>query len=387
MTSASLVSVDLIGVAADAPATHADLAHRVGRARWLPSRDPRSRRRIWLAVVAALVALAAAGAPLADEDSFGDLVRSMRSVAGGVGAVRWQFLPILGFVAALHYGFAAVALRAASGARLPLGATTLAQLAASTANRLTPAGLGGAAVNVRYLTRRGTGAAPAVSAVAALGVLGAVADLLLIVLLVVAGSWVGLSGGNAELTSLGGHLTHFLTLPKLSTSTVAVVGAIAVVVILAVILRLKLRRRHDAFSMASRLRSVQRAVIDTLRHLADLLHRPRDLATLLVASSGTTLMMGLAFAVSVSAIPGSTGGSSTGVILVAYLLGAAAGSAVPSPSGIGSTEATLVAALVIAHVPAAHALQSVLLFRLVSFWAPAIAGLPAARVLRARGAL
>jgi uncharacterized membrane protein YbhN (UPF0104 family) len=39
------------------------------------------------------------------------------------------------------------------------------------------------------------------------------------------------------------------------------------------------------------------------------------------------------------------------------------------------------------NVPVAHALQSVLLFRLIVFWSPAVLGLGAARMLRQRGAL
>lgn len=372
-------------VAATAPDTAARaMPHAVVARRRRLSR--RGRPRVWWAVVAAVVGLAAAGAPLADEDSFGDLVDSLRSVAGGFGAVRWQFLPLLAVIAAVHYGLAAVALRAAAGARMPLAMTTLAQLAASTANRLTPAGLGGAAVNVRYLTRRGTGMSAAISAVAALGVLGAVADLLLLGLLVGAGGWVGLGGAGREMSSLGGRLSRVVAIPTFSVTTYAVILAVVVGIAAPALVGWSRRRRSASRSERGR-RSLVTGVVDALRHVADVIRRPRDLVVLMTASAGTTLMMGLAFAFSVSAIPGASPGTHVGLIICAYLLGAAAGNAVPTPAGVGSTEAALVAALVVAHVPASHALQSVLLFRLVTFWAPALAGLPAARALRMRGCL
>ena len=55
----------------------------------------------------------------------------------------------------------------------------MAQLAATAANRITPLGLGGAAVNIRSLTRRGPDLPGAVAAVASLAILGALADVLL----------------------------------------------------------------------------------------------------------------------------------------------------------------------------------------------------------------
>ena len=53
-----------------------------------------------------------------------------------------------------------------------VGEVLLVQLAASAANRLTPAGLGGSAVTARYYTRRGLDGPAAVGAVAALGAVG-----------------------------------------------------------------------------------------------------------------------------------------------------------------------------------------------------------------------
>ncbi|MFC7563413.1 lysylphosphatidylglycerol synthase domain-containing protein [Actinomadura namibiensis] len=68
--------------------------------------------------------------------------------------------------------------------------------------------------------------------------------------------------------------------------------------------------------------------------------------------------------------------------LTAYLVGAAAAAAVPSPGGVGSTEAALTGALIALGVTAAPALQTVLLFRAITFWAPVPIGLLTSRTLR-----
>ncbi|KAB2362930.1 hypothetical protein F9B16_44005, partial [Actinomadura montaniterrae] len=79
----------------------------------------------------------------------------LRAALAAVGDMRWGFLPLLLVPAVLHYVFAAIALRGASGRTLPLRETTLAQFTAAAANRVTPGGVGAAAVNTRYLVCRG----------------------------------------------------------------------------------------------------------------------------------------------------------------------------------------------------------------------------------------
>ena len=69
------------------------------------------------------------------------------------------------------------------------------------------------------------------------------------------------------------------------------------------------------------------------------------------------------------------------------MIGAAAGTAVPVPAGLGSTEAALIGVLMTAHVPAANAVRQVLIFRLITFWAPAIVGVLASRYLYRRRAI
>lgn len=138
--------------------------------------------------------------------------------------------------------------------------------------------------------------------------------------------------------------------------------------------------------MPSRVVNVLQGAVADGRHVAHFVHRPRDLAVLLGASGATTLILGVALAVSVHAVSGGRR-SDSATLLIAYLAGAAAASAVPVPAGLGSTEAHLIAAVVSARVPVTQAVDAVLLFRAVTFWAPAPLGLVLTRILRRRGAL
>jgi uncharacterized membrane protein YbhN (UPF0104 family) len=297
-----------------------------------------------------------------------------------------QVLPLVATLAGAHYVLAALALRSAAGAPLRLRETTLVQFAATAANRLTPAGLGGAVVNVRFLARRGLTRARAIGAVACLGGLGAVADVLLLVIVLLVGKWVGIAGGTHELSALasgvGRLVSRLAHLPR-PVLAVAVLAALAVAAAVRRLLRPRRRNRdhaghgHDG--------GVSTSIADAARHAAALARRPRDLALLLAASAGTTFVLGMAYALCAIAVAGV--GHSMGALLVAYLVGAGAAAAVPVPAGMGSTEAALTAALVTARIQPADAIQAVLLFRAITFWAPVPVGAVGARVLRRRRAI
>ncbi|WP_396450295.1 lysylphosphatidylglycerol synthase domain-containing protein [Actinomadura sp.] len=284
----------------------------------------------------------------------------LRPAASALGAMRWEFLPALVLLSLLHYVCSALALRGAAGRPLPLATTTLAQFAASAANRITPGGLGAVAVNTRYLVCRGLPLPRAVVAVAVLQVAGVPADLLLL------GAVLGLGGGNGRmLDALGEHAAHAAglvpPLPLLVAGGVLLPAAV-------------LWGRRAARSAA-----VGRA----LAGFADLCRRPRDLLLTLAASAGTTFALAVAFALCVLAVPATAvGPADLLALLAAYLVGAAAGAAVPLPGGVGSTETALVAALAALGVEAGPALHAVLLFRAVTFWAPVPLGLLACRTLR-----
>lgn len=287
-----------------------------------------------------------------------------------------MFLPALIALAASHYVLAAIALRAVAGRRLPMRDTVLTQFTAAAANRVTPGGLGGSAVNVRFLTCQGIPVRTAITAVAAMHVLGGLAD---VPMIAATSPW---AGGQVL-----ARLEEAATGPR-------VLGVVAVVVIAALgwlYVRRPHRRRARRDDGARREdgggheedgggpREGGGRWADTWTGVAQLVRRPRDLLVMMVASAATTLMMGVAFALSVLAVPGAAEPEQAGLLIVAYLIGGSVSGLVPIPAGVGSTEAVLIAALVALDVATGPAVQSVLLFRIITHWAPAPIGVLAAR--------
>jgi uncharacterized membrane protein YbhN (UPF0104 family) len=251
-------------------------------------------------------------------------------------------------------------------------------LVATVANRVTPTGLGGAAVNSRYLSRRGLAVPEALAAVAGLTLFGAVADALAFGGLLLVGAPLGLHGFGGELQALSVRL-HQVSAPLLAAPwriAVLTAGLVALSWIVSRSVRATGRRGRITVALAR-----------AGRRTTGLLRRPGDLAVLLAASAGTTVVLALALAVSVAAVAGGGATRDLGGLLAGYMVGSAVGSAVPVPAGIGTTEAAIVGTVVLAHVGLGQAVAAVLLFRLVTFWAPVPFGLLVAPLLRRTGAL
>ncbi len=342
-----------------------------------------------VAFAAAVLCLTAGvlGEPVADELDLAELGHSLAAVVSAthLGAisrsVRVPYLPVLATLAVLHYVAAAAAVRAVAGLRGRAGEIGLVQLAAAAANRITPVGLGAGAVNVRYLCRRGSSPAQAIGAVAALGVLGAAADL--VVTLAV---WLADQGKSASSRSATGLLRLRLAHALRGFSPAPLLRPVVLVVLAGLLLGLwQLRRTRT--STAARSRRLTESARQAAALALALRRRPMALLVLMVSSGATTAILAVAFVVSVHAVAG--GHATTGIttLLLLFLVSSAAASSVPTPAGIGATEGALVAVLLLAHDTTAHALQAVILFRLVTFWAPVPLGLLAARALRRRGML
>ncbi|WP_067828836.1 lysylphosphatidylglycerol synthase transmembrane domain-containing protein [Actinomadura kijaniata] len=312
------------------------------------ARRPRARRTLTAALLLAALATAA-------------LLIPTHTLATAFRDTRWEYVPALAALSVLHYVFAALALRGASGRALPLLPTTMAQFTAAAANRLTPGGLGAIAVNTRYLVCHGLPLTRAAVAVAVMQVAGAPADLILLLLI------LGVDPDDRALHTMGDHAARALTF--LPPEPLLAAGAILLA----------------AAALWGRRAARSAAVTRALAGLRDLAHRPRDLLLTVTASAATTFVLGLAFALSALAVPGTGAGPGDVLpFLTAYLVGAAAAAAVPSPGGVGSTEAALTGALIALGVTAAPALQAVLLFRAITFWAPVPIGLLTSRTLRRR---
>ena len=338
---------------------------------WLRRLQNRPGGGVLVGVALLLLVSAILSAQAVDTDTGYDLLGLGRAVGVDLARLRWQFTAAVVALAGLHYGATALATRAASGLQLPFGETILVQLAASAANRLSPAGIGGAAVNGRYFVKRGLPVAGAVGAVIALNALGAVADLIVLAVLVLVGRQLGLSGAPTEITLLTSKLAAVVG-PLHAWWTWLAISAIVLVALTA--FRLSGQR---LVGVGHRLWSP----------ITTLCHRPRSFVTLLSASGSTTLILAFAFVLSVPMVPGPPAHVGAGALLVGFMLGSAVGNAVPVPAGIGSTETALVTVLVSSGIPVPHAVEVVVIYRIITFWSPAAIGLLAARRLRRTGAL
>jgi uncharacterized membrane protein YbhN (UPF0104 family) len=259
-------------------------------------------------------------------------------------------------LSALTYVAAALSLSGFVPGRLNFIRTMLAQLAGSFVTLVTPAAVGGAAVNVRYLQRNKV--PPAVAA-ASVGVVQVVAFVLHIVLLVI---FVAITGARSH--SLRPPTWVYFVIAGL---LVAALGVAAV----------PQGRRLLRARLAPALGQV-------LPRLLEVLQQPRKLAE----GIGGALMLTACYILCLDACVRAFGGSlALTSAAVVYLTGSALGSLVPTPGGLGAVEAALAAGLTATGMAAATAVSAVLLFRLLTFWLPVPAGWAAFTYLRRRQAL
>ena len=101
-------------------------------------------------------------------------------------SAHWIWLPVVIAFSALTYLASAISLLGSVTVRLPVWPTVLAQGASSFINRVSPANVGGMALNVRYLQK--TGVEPSAGA-AAVGVNALAGAIVHVVLLVIFLSW------------------------------------------------------------------------------------------------------------------------------------------------------------------------------------------------------
>ena len=256
----------------------------------------------------------------------------------------------------LTYVAAALSLSGFVPGRLNFIRTMLAQLAGSFVTLVTPAAVGGAALNVRYLQRNKV---PAAVAAASVGVVQVVAFVLHISLLVI---FVAITGARS----------HSLRPPTWAYFVIA-----GLVVAALVVAALPQGRRLLRARLAPALGQV-------LPRLLEVVQQPRKLAEGIGGALMLTLCYILALDACVRAFGGSLALTSAAVV---YLTGSALGSVVPTPGGLGAVEAALAAGLTATGMAAATAVSAVLLFRLLTFWLPVPLGSVAFSYLRRRQAL
>ena len=316
--------------------TRAAAAAASGREDQELARIQRVRPRTLLAIAAA------AGA-------FYYLLPQLAQVPGSWQAILsadWAWLPLIIALSALTYLASAVALMGAVLPRIRFWPTVLAQAASSFVNRVSPANVGGMALNARYLQKSGVETSAGVAAVGVNSVVGAIVHL---VLMVVFFTWAGRG------------LAKAFKLP--STSKLLLILAV-VMAVAGIVLATRPGRRFAAGKLIPGLKSAAAS----LRRVAQ---NPGKMIMLFGGSALITLAYIGALAASVQAF-----GGGPGIILIGavYLAAAAIAAAAPSPGGLGAIEAALVAGLTGVGMQAGPALSAVLLYRLATYWLPVAPG-------------
>jgi glycosyltransferase 2 family protein len=294
---------------------------------------PVQLERIRARTLVTLVASVAAVYLLAGELAQASLGRLLRSADW-----RWGLAALA--LSVLTYVGAALSVSGFVAQRLGFIRTMLVQLASSFVTLVTPAAVGGVALNVRFLQRRKI---PSPVAVASIAVSQVVALTLHILLLAVFGAIAG-TGSKSPINP-----------PTWSYFVVAGLLVLAGAVL--------------AFPAGRRL--VRARVSPTfgqvLPRLLEVAQDPRKL----IEGVGGALLLSLAYVACLAACVAAFGGSvPIAKIGVVYLTGSALGSIIPTPGGLGAVEAALTAGLTAAGVPGGVAAGAVLLFRLLTFWLP-----------------
>ena len=268
----------------------------------------------------------------------GELARaSPRSL---LRSADWRWGAVALALSAVTYAGAALSLSGYITERLNFLSTLLVQLASSFVTLVTPATVGGAALNVRYLQRRKI---PAPVAVASVGVSQVVAFVLHILLLIVFAAIAG-TGTKSPIKP-----------PAWAYFTVA-----GLVVLAGVVLAVPSGRRIVRARLSPTFGQVLPRLLEVAQH-------PRKLAE----GIGGALLLSLAYILCLAACVAAFGRSVPfAKIGFVYLTGSAIGSIIPTPGGLGAVEAALTAGLTAAGVPGAVAVSAVLLFRLLTFWLP-----------------
>ena len=269
---------------------------------------------------------------------------------------RWT-IAALALSAATYVG-ATEALIGFVPGQLSFRRTLLAQLASSFVTLVTPAAVGGATLNIRYLQRQKISAAVAAASV---GVSQVVAFVLHVLLILV---FAAIAGSSAS------EPIH----PPPRWAWFVLAG---LVLIALVVLAIPAGRRMLRARLSPTLGQVLPRLLEVAQHPAKL-----------AQGVGGTLLLSFCYifclAACVAAFSRSVPIAKIGLV---YLTGSAISSVVPTPGGIGAVEAALTAGLTAAGVPGAVAASAVLLFRLLTFWLPIPFGWGALKYLEREQAL
>jgi uncharacterized protein (TIRG00374 family) len=271
-------------------------------------------------------------------------------------SAHWAWLPVIIAASALTYLASAAALIGAVPGPVPFWPATLTQAASSFVNRVSPANVGGMALNARFLQKNGVPPSAGVAAVGVNALMGAVAHLILLVIF---------------FTLAGHQLGQAFKLPPASK-------LLLLLAIAAALTGIVLATRQGRRFATTRLLPGLRSAAASLRTVAA---SPVKLTLLAGGSALITLAYIGGLAASVQAFGGGAGITEIGAV---YLGAALIAAASPTPGGLGAIEAALVAGLTGIGIAPGPAVSAVLAYRLATYWLPVLPGWISLRILQKR---
>ncbi|HUO37956.1 MAG TPA: lysylphosphatidylglycerol synthase transmembrane domain-containing protein, partial [Mycobacterium sp.] len=256
----------------------------------------------------------------------------------------WAWLGLA--ASGLTYLGAAGALWAAADGAVSFKNLVIMQVANTFAATTTPAGVGGLALSTRFLQKGGLGAVRATAAVAMQQAVQVITHVALLIFFSAA------AGASAD-------LSHFV--PKVTV--LYLLAGLALGLVGAFLLVPRLRRWLGT--------AVRPRLTEVMADLVELAREPKRLALIILGCGATTLGAALALWASVQAFGG---GATFVTVTVVTMVGGTLASAAPTPGGVGAVEAALIGGLSAFGVPAAVAVPSVLLYRVITCWLPVFIG-------------
>ena len=277
------------------------------------------------------------------------LLPQLANVDDSLAAARsanWAWLAGASGLSAVTYVASAVGTAASVPVRLPFLPLVRAQMASSFVNRVTPANVGGMALNVRFMRKAGVEPAQAVTGVGLDVLAGGISH---VVLIVVFFAWAGRGGATG------------FSLPRSPAVLLAVVAVLAALGVLAA-------TRWGRRLLLGRVLTV---VKQSFSSIASLARSPGRLAALFGGSLGVTLAYLAALACAMAAFDAGVSFAQVGAV---YLGSSLIAAAAPTPGGLGAMEAALVAGFTAIGVEPGVAVAAVLSYRLTTFWLPILPG-------------
>lgn len=318
------------------------------------ARSDRADSALWqrpsVRTAAAALSVLAAAAVLAGKWPLID------SGAGRLGSADRGWLTVAALAGVMTWVCSAVAQQGAVVRSLPPGRLLAAQFAACAANHVLPANVGGNAVNLRFLIRRGLTPTHAVAALTVRACASAAGRTVLLLTALAAFPGALHIRRAASRTAVPGH--------PLVVAVAATAVLAGCVVLVRCARRLRDRLRNFASSVAADVRALH--------------HDRARIAALWGGSLAFPVMHAAVLASVVRAVHASV---PLGGAVVAYLCASTATGWMPSPAGLGSLDAALALALVSAGASAVAATSVVLGYRLFTAWLPLLPGIAVLAVM------